>query len=299
MDDQDRLRRVYEQARLWQFYPNPVGNLKDLLALLAVAQGLKPVAAFGFHDLSTEGFVRDLRDKMVNLGFRTLVTGIIWKHDDRELEGLDESIAAVIRKEDQERHDRNKNMLLWAFSKRDLRENIHDVVKGRAEAGILLGYPACCVDHDNFLSREGNKALFRAIIQKVGSDPASVLKALRGDLKVAVENCAWEADNPVRTDAKFPFLLHIACDSCLNSGESPSGLLNRQLEELAQEVDLGFANTIRQTVQIDSERIRLIQDCENRGLSPKTIEAATKQKLRDLDREIERIYRNFMEQKNQ
>jgi hypothetical protein len=298
MDDQDKLRRVYEQARFWRFYPSPVGNLKDLLALLAVAKGLKTVAAFGFHDLSTEGFVRNLRDKIVNLGFQTLVTRPVWKHDDRELEGLEESIAAVIRKEDQERHDRNETMLLWAFSKRDLRENIQDVVNGRAEAGILLGYPACCVDHDNSLSREGTKALFRAIIQKVGSNPANVLKALREDLKVAVDNCAWEADNPVRTDAKFPFLLHIACDDCLNSGESASGLLNRQLQELAQEVDAGFADTIRQTVQIDAERTRLIQDCESRGLGPETIEDDTKRKLRDLDGEIERVYRDFMKHKN-
>jgi hypothetical protein len=39
-----------------------------IFALLSEAAGLTQVAAFGFHDLSTEGFARDIKDKMGDLG---------------------------------------------------------------------------------------------------------------------------------------------------------------------------------------------------------------------------------------
>jgi hypothetical protein len=73
--DLKRLQHIFARARHWNFYPHPAGNLKDILALLSVAVGLRQVAAFGFHDLSTEGFVRDLKDKVGNIGLRTQITG--------------------------------------------------------------------------------------------------------------------------------------------------------------------------------------------------------------------------------
>jgi hypothetical protein len=292
-NDPKRVQHVFERARHWNFYPHPAGNLKDLLALLSVAAGLRPVAAFGFHDLSTEGFARDLKDKVGNLGMRTLITGPI--RNDRSLgsQGVDDSILEVIRREGNERFQRNKTMLLWVFSTADLREKILEIVEGNTEAGTLLGYPQCCVDHNRALGRAGNQAFFQAIIKTVGNDPDKVLRALREDLKVEIENCAWESDNAVRTDTKFPFLLHIACDTCLDSDESPSALLNLQLQKLAEEVGHGFADTIRGVTTLDAARTQLIIDSERKGLGPDTIDEATRQQLYDLDRQMDQVSRDF------
>jgi hypothetical protein len=291
--DSKRWQRVFDHARAWRFYPHPAGNLKDILGLMSVASGLRQVAAFGFHNLSTEGFARDLKDKVANLGLRTLLTGPIPNNRSLDLQGIDDSILDVIRKEDEERSRRNKTILLWVFSAVGSKDRILEVVKGNAPSGILLGYPQCCVDHNSALGRQGDLAFCQAILKAVGNDPESVLKALREDLKVEVENCAWESDNPVRTDTKFPYLLHIACDACLGSDESPSALLNLELHKLAEEIGHGFANTIRGVTRLDAERTQLIIDCERTGLGPKTMDEATRARLLDLDQQMDQICVNF------
>jgi hypothetical protein len=173
------------------------------------------------------------------------------------------------------------------------KDKILEVVKGNAQSGILLGYPQCCVDHNIALGRQGDQAFFQAILKAVGNDPERVLKALREDLKVEIENCAWESDNAVRTDTTFPFLLHIACDACLDSNESPSAFWNLQLQKLAEEIGHGFADTIRGVTKRDAERTELIIDCERRGLGPETIDEATKGRLRDLDQQMDQISEDF------
>jgi hypothetical protein len=292
-NDPKRVQHVFERARHWNFYPHPAGNLKDLLALLSVAVGLRRVAAFGFHDLSSEGFARDLKDKVGNLGLRTLITGPIRNDRSLSLQGIDGSILDVIRREGEERFQRNKTVLLWVFLDGDSREMILEVVKGDTEAGTVLGYPECCVYHNRAVGRAADQAFFQAIIKAVGNDPEMVLRALREDLKVEIENCAWESDNAVRTDTKFPFLLHIACDACLASDESPSALLNLQLQALAEAVGHGFADTIRAVTTLDADRIQLIIDSERKGLGPETIDEPTRARLQDLDRQMGQICADF------
>jgi hypothetical protein len=97
----------------------------------------------------------------------------------------------------------------------------------------------------------------------------------------------------VRTDIKFPFLLHIACDACLDCDDSPSARLNVQLQKLAEEVGHGFADTVRRVTQLDAERMQLINACERKGFGPDTIDEATRVRLREMDKQMDQICTEF------
>ena len=69
-----------------------------------------------------------------------------------------------------------------------------------------------------------------AVIATVGNDYREIERALRDNIGVDIPNLP---DNVPRTEARVPFAIHIACDVCLASSDSPSAKLNEQNEGFA------------------------------------------------------------------
>jgi hypothetical protein len=85
-------------------------------------------------------------------------------------------------------------------------------------------------DHELFLA---------AIVEEEGDDPERVERALserREYSKASYDHCHEWNDRFMQALARFPFVLHTACDDCLQADQSPTGALNREYEELAAAV---------------------------------------------------------------
>jgi hypothetical protein len=118
---------------------------------------------------------------------------------------------------------------------------------------------SCCVDFELEVDAKFDLAFLEALIAKVRNDEQSILRALRDDVGVGIDDDITKLENISRTDAQFPFVMHIACDSCLGSTTSPSAILNVSYEELALKVDLAFHDLTLQ-VRALSSRLRVSAD---------------------------------------
>lgn len=102
--------------------------------------------------------------------------------------------------------------------------------------GASLGYPNCCEQMD-LETRQKDHALFlEAVVDTEGDIPSRIEEALRARreyAKATEDHCRQWDERFATTRQLFPFVLHTACDECLESGNSPSGVLNSQNEEIA------------------------------------------------------------------
>ena len=107
---------------------------------------------------------------------------------------------------------------------------------GMRSLGAALGYPRCCELMDLRTKQKDHALFLDAIVNSEGDEPTRVEEALRAGHqygKATEDHCdRWETRFAATCDI-FPFVLHTACDDCLDSGNSPSGVLNRQYEEIA------------------------------------------------------------------
>jgi hypothetical protein len=107
-------------------------------------------------------------------------------------------------------------------------------------AGQLLGYPSCCIDAHQQDNADFEDALVRAWTRDFGDDPEEIAKAWRENRKVRVEFEPKVAERVPDTLALFPFVQHIACESCLGPGDTPTARLNMICRDLVAEIDLAL-----------------------------------------------------------
>jgi hypothetical protein len=120
--------------------------------------------------------------------------------------------------------------------------NKHDanaISKGidQVAAGQLLGYPGCCIDALQQDNADFEDALVRGWTREFGDDPERIGQAWRENRKVHVEFEPKAAHRVPRTFALFPFVQHIACESCLGPGDTPTAGLNFAYRDLVAESD--------------------------------------------------------------
>lgn len=171
-----------------------------------------------------------------------------------------------------------------------MRGEIRRAVNGELEAGTLLGYPDCCVAQRQARGLRYKQAFSKAIIDAVGTDPKAVERALREDLRVPIPSGTVLDPNIQRTDEQFPFVQHIACDSCLASDHSPSAQLNRVYEELAREIAPALHRVIREMGAVEAKIGRITDAAKSQGLTPQLLEHETREQLDSLLRDRDRIY---------
>lgn len=110
---------------------------------------------------------------------------------------------------------------------------------GMTSLGGALSYPRCCEMMDLRTKQRDHELFLAAIVEEEGDDPGRVQQSLlerREYRKASYDHCHEWNDRFVQTHARFPFVLHTACDDCLQAEQSPTAILNRQYEKLALSV---------------------------------------------------------------
>jgi hypothetical protein len=227
----EKAQAIYKATKHLQFGDFAAIDVKDRLALATVAAGLRPIGVLEGEGVQLER----IRDVLVDQGFHTLVSKSVWSRKERQLDGY-----PLLRLLDEMWTPTKGQRVLWFCANSDDRRQLKAHLLTKKDAGILLGYPSCCVEFELEIDTKFDVAFLNALIAKVGSDEQSLRRALKEDVGVEIPDDIPKLKNISRTDAQFPFVMHIACDACLGSETSPSTRINVSYEALAQHIDPAF-----------------------------------------------------------
>jgi len=195
---------------------------------------------------------------MVNCGLHNRITAPPLQESRYLLDQFPHDVVDVRRELDIEDHRKTRNRLLWVYTDEADRQSIQTCLANEETIGTVLGYPECCVKRETERKRNMAVAFLRAIVDTVGTDPKKVRTALRDDLKVEVPNEIMADPNRFRTDQRYPFLLHTACDLCLQDDRSPSSRMNADNEALALDLDPEFQRSVSDIVALSCESAMLL-----------------------------------------
>jgi hypothetical protein len=283
-------RRLLGRVRGIRFSADDYVDLSDRLALLTVAAGIRGVAGFGFNEFKDEPAQLPIKKILEGEGLSCVVTGPIYRPVPREQ--LPADISAVFEETDKQL-DRHKNeRLLWSCSDASKINDVLKVISGEKPAGLVLGYPPCCVEHDCILHDLVQTSFRKAIIEKVGTGLDAVRAALRDDLKVSLPIDPYK--NSIATLRSYPFVFHIACDECLADGNPASSQLNQALGALARDVDRCLHQGISDLARIEADFRVAGSEAEAMAFSRGHVDDQTKGLLDSLFRKRTRAYERAM-----
>jgi len=240
----ERARSLYNSTRNVRYSSIPSIDLKDRLSAATVAAGLRSVGVLEGEGLQLEL----LRESLINHGIHTLISKTVC--DKTRVPKEHRHFKSVEFLNDSQ-HD-SGSRVLWICDDKEQRNQIKGARLNKKEAGLLLSYPACCVEANINGDVEYLEGFLDAIVKKVGTDEKAIRKALRDDLQVEMPEPPGMSNIP-RTDAQFPFVIHIACDACLNSPASPTAILNEQYKNLASELDPQLVETTTRIGELTSQ----------------------------------------------
>lgn len=227
----EKAQAIYRATTHLQFCEFPTIDIKDRLALATVAGGIRPLGVLEGESVELER----IRDILVDHGLHTLVSRSVWSCRERNLADY-----PLLRLLDEVQTPTEQQRVLWFCANSDDRTQLKGQVLTKKDAGILLGYPRCCVEFQIETDVKCDVAFLNALISKVGSDEQAILHALEEDLAVEIDDDIAGLENISRTESQFPFVMHIACDSCLGSDTSPSAMINGSFQALARMIDRAF-----------------------------------------------------------
>jgi hypothetical protein len=294
-DEIQRARRVLGSVRRVRIDAIEGVDVMDRFGLLTVTAGVRDVAAFGFVNKKNEGQLSRLKGILNGHGLLSLITHQISPLSNKYSNDVTGELAEVFDRVDANYHSRDTGRLLWVFRDPKKQDEVEKAVAREIHAGVLLGYPPCCVDRDSICQLRYQHAFAEAIISAVGRDASAVERALREDLQVEVPADTFCDPNIVNTRERFPFVFHTACDECLSSDRSQSAGLNCSYEALALTIDRTSHRLFSEISRVEVAVGRIIEDAEKRGLEPDELEPQVNQQLRELFEERDRIYARFFE----
>jgi len=222
---------IEKSLEIWQeisgIFLSDAPNLdaSEHVGLLTVIAGIRPVALFvDVADSEVEKLIRLLRQVgLIAFVGRVPEPAYTWESPHRA------EITSIFRSE-------LESPAFWVCGNQDDARAINKGIDQIA-AGKLLGYPVCCIDAHQQDNADLEGALVRAWTRQFGDDPERVAEAWRENRKVRVDFEPKAADRVPRTFGLFPFVQHIACDSCLGRGETPTAALNCAYRDLVAESD--------------------------------------------------------------
>ena len=224
--------KVYRATRSLAFANIPAIDMKDRLSVLTVASGLRRVGV-----LETWGQrLPQTRERMIANGLATSVATCVWSSIERPVETPH---RVVLRALDERRVAGKPKHVLWLYATAAERERYRQPSHTQQQAGGLLGYPPCCIAFESSVMGLLPKAQLESLIAEVGEDDAALTRALRVTGELPAPKIPLP-DNALRTEQRYPFALHVACDACLEDGGSATAAINARYSELAMQVDAGF-----------------------------------------------------------
>jgi len=236
-----KARAVYGATRHLRLSEIPPIDYTDRISLLTVAGGLRPVGV-----LEGEGLqLSPVKDAVINNGLFTSVTKAVWTVREPAPDFPRADLLAVLHRN---RNREQPRSALWLCSTREDRVQLKGVQLTKAAAGNVLSYPACCVRASVNEDLAIDKAFLEALVANVGVDPVSIEKAIRDNVQVELPD-EFGANVPKSTE-EFPFIIHVACDDCLATRQSPSAKLNEAYKSFIQEVNLELHNAVVETSRL-------------------------------------------------
>jgi hypothetical protein len=227
-----KARRIFQATRSLLYADIPAIDLKDRVSVFTVAAGMRSIGV-----LETWGqWLPRLRDAMITHGLFTSVGTSVWSAIERP---LDYPYRNVLLSLDAKRVAGKPKHVLWVYASKQQRDQYRQVELTQQRAGAILGYPACCIEFESSIMARLPEAQLQKLIGEVGGEAANLMAALRRTKEISVERLPLP-DNALRTEQKMPFVLHVACNSCLDDNQSPSALLNTQYGDLVREIDSGL-----------------------------------------------------------
>jgi hypothetical protein len=248
----EKVQAIYRATAHLQFCDFSAIDIKDRLALATVAAGLRPLGVLEGDGVQLER----IRDVLVNEGLHTVVSKSVWLRKERQI-----AEYPLLRLLDEVQSPTKGQQVLWFYTNSFDRRQLKAHVLTKKDAGVLLGYPICCVEFQLAVDTKLDIAFLHGLIAKVGSDERSIRRALEEDVGVEMPDSMHQWTNISRTETQFPFVMHIACDSCLDSETSLSAKLNASYGQLAQGIDTAFHQLILQ-IQSLSATLRMVADDE-------------------------------------
>jgi hypothetical protein len=225
----DKAIRIFEATRKLAFADIPAVDLKDRLSVLTVAAGLRQVGV-----LETWGQrLAQTRELIISHGLFTSVATCVWSSIERPAATPHRE---VLRELDEKRVAGKPKHVLWLYADAADRNQYRRPNYTQQEAGRLLHYPPCCIEFESSFMARWPQAQLEALLAETGGDDAKLLGLVRRAKQLPPPKIALP-DNAFRTEQHLPFVLHVACDECLNDPGSPSVTLNARYEALVKEVD--------------------------------------------------------------
>ncbi len=134
---------------------------------------------------------------------------------------------------------------VWIYPNRAIEASIERVVRGEINAGLLLGYPTCCIENEETTRiAMVEKAYSYLVNTNPGASLDDLVAILSKDPALPSEEFDEALGTVARTLAKYPFVFHQACKACLLGVDSPTYLLNNRHKELALKISVKLHDNI-------------------------------------------------------
>jgi hypothetical protein len=224
----ERARDVYRSIRGCWVARGSALEAHERLSIVTVAAGVREFAFLNHMDTDFQSTVAQLLEAV---GLSANACSSFFDFD-IEPEGISIASAEVYRRVQRERSPLN-GLGVWA------QPTALSGCVGMMALGTALSYPQCCEMMDLRTKQRDHELFLSALVEEEGDDPARVAQALlerREYSKASYDHCHEWNDRFVQTLARFPFVLHTACDDCLRADQSPTAILNRQYESLVLSV---------------------------------------------------------------
>jgi hypothetical protein len=208
MDEMTAARGLLAATRDVRLSDNPAVDLHERLGLTTVCRGLRTAALFLGLDPRQ---VAALKDHCINAG---LLTVLLQHPPSRRAPE-----ARVVPNEALEQYRKfcqpNAQAEFWTCANREARDRVRTDI----DCGALLGYPVCCTVWKQEVSLRIEEIILSAVIRLVGSEPTALARAFESRIQVELpDDLMAPPPNTILTLGRFPFVLHVACPSCLESG---------------------------------------------------------------------------------
>lgn len=219
--------------------PSVAENLLDALEICAVAAGLKAchLQGDGFRDQARLDALATIAQAH---GLQTRRTPRARPPEPRPSR-LDPAVHAHVLRLGDARRALAPDAL-WIYREPGLAARIDAAVRGEADLGELLGYPACCADTHAASAQAFMEACVDALAaQYATTDPERIMALLDAD--AAVDPARLPMAMP-SSGLAFPYVSFDACPACHTGSSGPAAATQAPLRDLAFALSRPFATQI-------------------------------------------------------
>ncbi len=125
---------------------------------------------------------------------------------------------------------------MWFFRESFTEDAIKKATVGEMNAGIVLGYPECCVSWHQKV-RQIELTQWRSAKRTSVGRSDDTLTAKSDPSKFTPKSAPRHATLTLKS---YPFVSHVACTRCLANRHSPTSRLNDSISNLIKTVDLAY-----------------------------------------------------------